>query len=332
MSVTAGITPTADDQECWAGTSDENGNVAMEAHRSSANPTLTSANSSRSIVHWFQFRRDGSRVGDAFASYGFFPQGSGFIGTWWDGGPPKEYLRYWSGDGQIHDNRAEHFGSDDVPGIMARAFRAGANTATVSDSGFPLAFLTFRRFDATGNLEVFIQKTIPTRGAVIGLAEAAAFARPTVAFITSGSGNLYAYWVLLDPPPSGGPQGEEKLVATGVDPDTFVAHPLRDGRVAVRINGAWAGVLSEFQTTLAPAPAWLADHPDHDFAMIRGERGYALTQSGRNSIEVISNQGNSCGSLTFPGVGGVSTGADGTVIGASGPGGCTKKWWPGLLR
>jgi hypothetical protein len=38
------------------------------------------------------------------------------------------------------------------------------------------------------------------------------------------------------------------------------------------------------------------------------------------------------GKVTFPGVGGVTTGADGTAIGASGDGGCTKKWWTGLLR
>jgi len=329
--VTAGITPSGDDQECWAATSDESGNVAMEAHPSRDNAGLTPSQSSRSLVHWFQFRSDGSRVGDTIASYGLFPQGSGFISTWWDGGPPKEYVRYWSGDGQIRDNRNEPFGSDDVPGMMGRAFRAGVLTATGSDSGFQERFITFRRFGPSGTLEFKVQKQIPIGGAVIGVAESGEFGRPTVAFILAGS-DLYAYWAELDPPPVGGRQGDEKLIATGVNRDDFIAHPLGGGRVAVRINGVWAGVLMKFETTLAPAPAWLADHPDHDFAIVRGERGYALTQSGRSSIELISNQGNSCGTVTFPEVGGVSTGADGTVIGASGAGGCTKKWWPALLR
>jgi hypothetical protein len=334
MPVTAGITPSGDDQECWAATSDESGDVAMEAHRSDANSTLITANTSRSIVHWFQFRPDGSRVGDAFASYGLFPQGSGFIGTWWEGGPPKEFVRFWSGDGQVHDNKDKPFGADDGPGMMGRGFGAGVLTAT-SSSFINQGFVTFRRFGPSGQQQFQDErKEVPVVGAVIGVAEPGVFGRATAAFIMPlGSGNLYVQWVELDPSSSGGRQGEEKLLATGVDPNNFLVHPFADGSgIALRINGAWAGTLAPFETTLSPPPTWLADHPDHDFAIIRGQRAYALTQSGRNSIEVISKQGNSCGSVTFPDVGGVSTGADGTVIGASGPGGCTKKWWRGLLR
>jgi hypothetical protein len=35
--------------------------------------------------------------------------------------------------------------------------------------------------------------------------------------------------------------------------------------------------------------------------------------------------------VTFP-VGGLTTGVDGTVIGASGANACTKTWWPALLK
>ena len=50
-AVTGGITPSGDDQECWASTSDESGNVAMEAHRSDTNPLLDAPHSSQTTVH-----------------------------------------------------------------------------------------------------------------------------------------------------------------------------------------------------------------------------------------------------------------------------------------
>src|SRR5207248_3116005 len=148
-----------------------------------------------------------------------------------------------------------------------------------------------------------------TPGAVTGLAQDAS--GPAVAFLMPSSnagptGDLYVYWAEFNPPapPDGGREGEEKLLATGVYPSSFLAHPLVDGGVAVRINGAWAGVLKSFETTFTPAPSWLTDHPDHDFTIVRGERAYALIKSGRNSIELVSRQGNSCGSVTLPDVGG----------------------------
>ncbi len=197
--------------------------------------------------------------------------------------------------------------------------------------------LTFTRFDGAGNQQIRTARTIPVPGAVVGIAEAGAFARPTAAFLMprhaggKWSGDLYVYWTDLDPAPSGSRPWDEKLLASGVDPASFIAHPLLDGTLAVRINGVWA-VLKEYDATLGPAPAWLASHPGHDFTIVRGERSYAVMQSGRNSMDLVSKQGSSCGTVTFPGVGGVTSGADGTVIGASGAGGCTKKWWSGLLR
>ena len=46
---------------------------------------------------------------------------------------------------------------------------------------------------------------------------------------------------------------------------------------------------------------------------------------------MYSARGNLCGTVTFP-VGGLTSGLDGSVIGASGKNGCTKTWWPGLLK
>ncbi len=84
---------------------------------------------------------------------------------------------------------------------------------------------------------------------------------------------------------------------------------------------------------MQPAPAFLLEHPDADFTLVRGARAYALLpRSGDTTqMQLYSAAGNRCGSLKFPS-GGLTTGADGSVISASGSDGCTKRVWPGLLR
>jgi hypothetical protein len=82
-----------------------------------------------------------------------------------------------------------------------------------------------------------------------------------------------------------------------------------------------------------PAPAFLLAHPDADFTLVRGARAYAvLPRSGdATQMELYSATGNRCGSLKFPS-GGLTTGADGSVISGGGSDGCTKTVWPALLR
>jgi len=47
--------------------------------------------------------------------------------------------------------------------------------------------------------------------------------------------------------------------------------------------------------------------------------------------EAHSASGSLCGPLKFP-TGGLTTGADGSVISSSGNAGCTTTVWPGLLK
>ena len=48
-------------------------------------------------------------------------------------------------------------------------------------------------------------------------------------------------------------------------------------------------------------------------------------------MKLYSASGNLCGQLKFP-TGGLTTGADGSVISSSGNAGCTTTVWPGLLK
>lgn len=67
---------------------------------------------------------------------------------------------------------------------------------------------------------------------------------------------------------------------------------------------------------------------------MRGAQAYAILPRGAGDptvMEIYSAQGNRCGALTFT-AGGLTTGADGSVIASSGPSGCTKTVWPALLQ
>jgi hypothetical protein len=332
--VTAGITPDSGNQECWGATSDESGNVAMEAHLSFADPFLTQTSAASSTIHvdWFEFDSGGKQTSQTRASYGLYPQPSGFLGTVWS--EPNQYLVTWAADGQV-TQRA--FASRENEAMLGRAWRSGAVAAAVAggNPGAERATITIWRFDGSGNLQRSAgpAASVP-RAPVVALAEdpsgaVAVFVMPWV-FTPLGderSGDLYVIWTDLQ-----GKLSQAALIATKVNAHDIVVHPLLGGGVALRLGGNWAGVLKPFESSLSPAPAWLADRPNQDFSIVRNERAYALMRSGRNSLELVSAQGNSCGTVTFPDVGGVTTGADGTVIGASGEGGCTKKWWTGLLR
>jgi hypothetical protein len=104
-----------------------------------------------------------------------------------------------------------------------------------------------------------------------------------------------------------------------------VARPLSSGGIAVRLDGHWVATVQPGATQTSAAPAWLRD--GSDFALARGGKAYAVTQNGSSAIEFVSTQGSVCGSMTFTGAGNLSVGADGTVIGGTGTGGCTKVFW-----
>ena len=113
-----------------------------------------------------------------------------------------------------------------------------------------------------------------------------------------------------------------------------VVHLVEERTPILRIAGAWSRFIPSGQPTALPVPDWLALHDGYDYTLIRGARAYALlprTAGDPHVMELYSASGQRCGSLTFP-HGGLTTGADGSVIASSGDGGCTKTVWPGLLR
>ena len=57
-----------------------------------------------------------------------------------------------------------------------------------------------------------------------------------------------------------------------------------------------------------------------------------ITVGVGKGADLVSTEGNLCGSMTLAGVTSVAIGADNSVIGSSGTGGCTKVFWRQLLK
>src|SRR5207237_1801917 len=115
--------------------------------------------------------------------------------------------------------------------------------------------------------------------------------------------------------------------------NAVLLHSVVGGGAVLAVDGVWRASIASGSTDVSPAPDWLASHAGFDFTIVRNQRAYALlprTAGDSHVMDLFSTQGNRCGSVTFP-VGGLTTGADGTVIGASGDAACTKTVWPGLL-
>jgi len=129
--------------------------------------------------------------------------------------------------------------------------------------------------------------------------------------------------VWLDP--SSGTAGAPFDIGSG---SAVIARALAGGGVAVRIDGHWAATLQPGDTSLHAAPPWLRD--GDDFSLVRGDEAYAIARGA--SVKLVSALGNGCGATSFADQAAIDFGLDGTVIGSSGSGGCTKVFWPGLLK
>jgi hypothetical protein len=143
----------------------------------------------------------------------------------------------------------------------------------------------------------------------------------SVLALAGGPSGVLGIWVSLDRGTVGAPFSLGS--ATGA-----TARALAGGGVAVRLDGHWTALLRPGDSTLQPAPAWLRD--GDDFSLVRGDKAYAVVRG--SSVDLVSTLGNRCGSIAFPGQTALAVGADGTVIGSSGAGGCTTVFWPGLLK
>lgn len=315
------VVPSSEGDLCAEATADESGNVAAAVHRASGIP---------GSLDWHLFTASGQHQGVASDLLGdVFPQGTGFEAIKFiDSGVVSlpNFVRI-APDGTL--SKQQLVGSDDTGQRSFRAWPDGLLVATghcIASSGA----IAIRRFADDGSLVATGTTDNPARD------------RCDVPDAANGPGGVT--FVVFH---SDIGQPDDTLLARWLDEsgarttDFFTLGPaagnlllrvLVDGNVAVQGSGHWIGLVAPGETVLKAAPAWLTDA--HDLSIVRGERAYAVIPQAAplDRLELVSTQGQLCGSLTFPEVGALRTGADGTVIGSSGRGGCTKTFWPGLLK
>jgi hypothetical protein len=297
---------------CTAATSDGQGFIAAETHRGGAP-------GAGDEVDWHVFDSNGGPYGAFPGSYGLHPQAAGFMGSqlyasgtqmliWWGaGGAPGGPTPTPIGD-------AAHGLALVVPGAHGGAVSLRAGSGTAADA------LTVRKFDGSGQEKA--SATAAGSFTVRGGAEDAGGA--VLAIVAGAGGALQGIWFDLAQGTSGAP------FAVGTASAPPLARPLLTGGVVLRLDGRWTALVLPGDTALHAAPQWLRDGVD--FTPVRAGTAYALQQPGSNALDLVSTQGHACGTVTFPGQGGLALGGDGTVIGSAGGTGCTKVFWRGLLK
>ena len=298
---------------CENQTSDGEGNVAADV-----------------AGHWFVFSAAGARLGD-YVAESAIPQGRGFQGIELRGSasPPAQVLALRNPDGKVAAETSVNAGT---AMHTWRIYGAGSVVVSLVCGLQQPGTVQVIRFDGSGKLSS--KGTIPG-GCSGGFAMGVGDAGGSTFVLLSGGRNIglgsdvVGRWV----DSAGNAQTDFFPVANG-SPRQAVVRSLIPGGVAIQIDGAWMGTVASGSTIVDVPPKWLSDNANHDFTIVRNRRAYALLPRGSDDQTVMtlySAQGNRCGTVTFP-VGGLTTGVDGTAIGASGPAGCTKTWWPGLLR
>jgi hypothetical protein len=127
--------------------------------------------------------------------------------------------------------------------------------------------------------------------------------------------------------------------------------PLSGEGLVLRLDSQWVRQFPSAEPTSLPAPAWLAENPGTELALIRRDRGYVLVPpptlvegSGcEERLRFYTREGVACGDLTLPIGGSSCTGRqlgvalDGTVtqqieLNIPANNQCAWRWWPRLLR
>lgn len=331
---TAQVAKGSENAACWSATSDGQGFVAAEVHL----PKEVS-------VAWTVFDPSGTRAAGGFAgSMTIAPQPSGFqtTGVFFPRDPPPEViLSYWSDRG-AELARGTIGGDECGPGGAFRVPGGGSIATVICGSG-PVGGLVASRFDAQGTR---LSKAGFFSGAYFALRYPAFPATWSHAAAADASGNML---VVVTPGTVGGLANDDyaarwydpygtpltKVFSAAKGSGEPMLRPLVDGTIALQAGGVWVARLSAGLAGAFGVPDWLASHRAFDLEIVRGGRAYALIpRSGaadRRTLELYAASGERCGATTFP-VGGLSIGLDGTVVAASGDGGCTKTWWTALLK
>lgn len=317
-SVTAQVTSSSA-LACSDATSDESGNVAAESHNPGAR-----------TFDWEIFTSRGQHEGSARGINGdLFPQGLGFEALKTIGSAPN-FVRI-APDGTL--SKQHVVGNDPIAAHDFRGWPDGLLVLTAVCGQQPFAFEMFRFGDDGSVLARGTNPAPPPNGcALAGVANAPGGITLALFYTDPGrpDNELVGQWFKADATAMTG----IFTLQTAAPVVPLTLRTLVTGDIAVQGSANhWLGIIAaNGGTVLTPPPSWLAD--GHDLTIVRGEKAYALIpQAGTlNHLDLVSVQGNVCGSVTFPGVQSLTTGADGTVIGSAGAQGCTKTWWPALLK
>ncbi|HET9751473.1 MAG TPA: hypothetical protein VFP52_00875, partial [Myxococcales bacterium] len=236
------------------------------------------------------------------------PQTSGFVGL---SGSATLAVAGWDAFG----NNWPVFAAGGPAGMVALSPAQGDGAIVFSADS---AGLKVRRLDPT--LAEASSLTVPGTFTPRGGAQDASGA--VLALVAAGSA-VSGVWVDLAKGVAGAPFSLGSAARV-------LARPLLGGGVAVRLDGHWSALLQPGDSTPHPPPAWLRDGAD--IAPVRAGKAHALVPAAGGSVDLLSPQGNLCGTVPFPGVASVSVGQDGSVVGSSGPGGCSKVFWRNALR
>jgi hypothetical protein len=308
---------------CNEDTADESGNIAS---------AVDSAQFQYSDRLWHTFDSAGHHLA-RLTAFHLFPQGPGFEGLFNADngfGPPAVRVGYWTPEGNRTDGTV--VGGDEAPANGYRAWPNGLLVVMQSCQLPPGRYALFRFDD---------------RASKLGSANLAGGCAAILGATVDANGN----WLLVVHGTSGEVFPDEAVFAQWFDSvgksltgwfrvgpiagtkHTSLVHALIGGGAALQLDGAWTHFLPSAKAEVQPAPAFLLAHPDADFTLVRGARAYALLpRSGDTTqMELFSASGARCGSLKFAS-GGLTTGADGSVISAGGSDGCAKTVWPGLLH
>ncbi|MFL5292990.1 MAG: hypothetical protein ACJ79U_15830 [Myxococcales bacterium] len=296
---------------CWYLTTDEQGDIAAEAHSANGPP------------RWELWSPSGSVLGSRTARFDFFGQRSGFEGTYVESG--STFFARYANDGT--ELTRTLLGG---PGCTGEAFLSAAGGAFVL-GGCEKGPLTATFFDDSGRpaaSKEIAPKRMSASGVVDVKGAALVIVWPGNAVGASGSAAGRWFDASLSPVTDW-----FSLPGNGEPP---LLRPLTGGGAALQVGGTWVATIASGKSGWTAAPPWLASRSGTDLAIVRQGRAYALiakpgSSSPRNRLELFTPEGEHCGAGTFPGDG-LSLGPDGTVIGSSGEGGCEIRWWPAVLR
>lgn len=297
---------TSSGQVCAAATSDGQGIIAAEMHDAGV------AMTSDTQVEWREFGTNGALQGSFMGPYRLVPQPVGFEG----------YLSSWDALFDENGGGSKNFSVVEQNALVEPAFGSGSIAIGATSSG-----IAVHRVDQTGAETGSGSAQVSGAFQIAGGAEDASGG--ILALFRAGTA-VKGIWFDLVKGTAGTP------FDVGSASQDVLARSLAGGGIAVRLDGTWSAII-ERDNALQPAPAWMnADgarqRSSADFTLARGGKAYAIVEAGRGAVDLVSTGGNACGSLAFSGVSGVSVGADGTVIGATGADGCTKLFWRGILK